>query len=324
MNYRDWFILAEGLGNRINKPQDPVLNDPAVSQYLRFSSLCDEPVEWELLAGTQAEVQEALENLQPVNWGNLTDPAVILEMIDLAFDWQVANETTRQDGTGWVNGAFYTGVAGLYHATGSDKYRQAILDKGAFANWTLRLRTGSKTFYHADDHCLGQSWLELYMGETTPSPLWILDVKRRLDQVMANPLQGRGDYNWCDALYMSPPNYGRLASITGNDAYQTFIDGQWWDATDFLYDAEFHLYYRDASYFDDREPNGKPVFWSRGNGWVIGGLVRMLQHMPEDWPERPRYITLLKEMAAALAAIQGEDGLWSSSLLYLCHRLGGE
>ena len=28
--------------------------------------------------------------------------------------------------------------------------------------------------------------------------------------------------------------------------------------------------------------NGAKVFWSRGNGWAIGGLVRILTHLPEE------------------------------------------
>jgi rhamnogalacturonyl hydrolase YesR len=316
MNYRDWTILGEGQGVDAESVSAVETFNPEEVQYVRFINLDNGPVGWELLTGQQADVEAQLALLQPVEWGDITDPGVILQMADLAFDWQVARETTRQDGTGWVNGAFYTGVGALYASTGGDKYRQAILDKGAFANWTLRLRTSNKTFYHADDHCLGQSWLELYLLDPNPSPVWIVDVKNRIDMVVANPLQGRVDYNWCDSLYMSPPLYGRLAALTGDNSYQTFIDEQWWDSTDFLYDTEHHLYYRDASYFDDREPNGMPVFWSRGNGWVIGGLVRMLQYMPLDWPERPSYVTLLQEMSSALAAIQGDDGLWSSSLLY--------
>ncbi|MEX0330212.1 MAG: glycoside hydrolase family 105 protein [Puniceicoccaceae bacterium] len=316
MNYRDWTLLGEGQGVDAETVEELVTFTPEQVQYLRFVNLDGGPIAWELLTGLQADVEAQLAGMQPVDWGDITDPLVIQGMLELAFDWQVANETDRQDGTGWVNGAFYTGVSAMYATTGLDKYRQAILDKGAFANWTLRLRTSGKRFYHADDHCLGQSWVDLYLLEDNPSPVWISDVKARLDQVMADPLAGRVDMNWCDALYMSPPLYGRIAEITGDSTYQTFIDNQWWDTTDFLYDTDFHLFYRDSSYFDDREPNGKPVFWSRGNGWVIGGLVRMLQFMPQDWPKRGDYIVLLEEMSAALAAIQGNDGLWSSSLLY--------
>lgn len=37
--------------------------------------------------------------------------------------------------------------------------------------------------------------------------------------------------------------------------------------------------------------------------------------MPSDYPDRPRYEALFRDMAAALIAVQGEDGLWRSSLL---------
>lgn len=316
-NYRDWLLMAEGPA--FQDGQAGFVRDlPAwPARYLRFESLSAEPVAWELFAGQREAVESRLAAYQPVDWGDVTDPGTIAQLLDLAFSWQMGNLSSRQGGIGWVNGAFYTGVSALYVHTGEARYRQAILDIGDRVNWTLPLRTSSKTFYHADDHCIGQSWLDLYLKEPEPDERWIADVRRRLDRVMANPLPGREDMNWCDALYMSPPNYGRLAAITGDQAYLTFIDSQWWDVTDFLYDPEFRLFYRDASYFPDREPNGQPVFWSRGNGWVIGGLVRMLEYLPADWPTRGQYLRLLEEMAGALAALQGEaDGLWSSSLLY--------
>jgi unsaturated rhamnogalacturonyl hydrolase len=85
--------------------------------------------------------------------------------------------------------------------------------------------------------------------------------------------------------------------------------------TDFLYDKTEHLYFRDSSYFDRREANGRKVFWSRGNGWVFAGLVRVLEAMPADAPQRPRYVQLYRDMAAKLITIQQPDGLWRSSLL---------
>lgn len=317
INYRDWEILSEGTANGAVIPDQAVSIDPFTALYLRFISTDDTPATWELLVGSEDEVKSQLAQLRPVDWGDISDPTIILGLLDLAFDWQIANVTQSQDGTGWVTGAFHTGVSRLYGLTGHPKYRDAILALGNSVDWTLRLITSGKTFYHSDDLCLGQSWLELYLLDPAPQEIWIEDVKARLDRIMAEPLQGRVDMNWCDALYMSPPNYVRLAEITGNDAYRTFIDGQWWDVVDFLYDPQFQLFYRDASYIGDREPNGQPVFWSRGNGWVIAGVVRMLEYMPLDWPERPNYVNLLREMSSALADIQGPvDGLWSTSLLY--------
>ena len=67
--------------------------------------------------------------------------------------------------------------------------------------------------------------------------------------------------------------------------------------------------------FQIRERNGKKVFWGRGNGWVTGGLCNVLEALPKDYPERPKYEKLLAELCAALAATQGGDGLWRASLL---------
>ncbi len=316
-NYRDWFLLHDGLAEGGVETGEPQTFDPREVLYLRLQSHTEAPVSWELATGETDAVRDRVELWKPVDWGDITDPSVILEMLDRAFSWQVERQTTRQGGIGWVNGAFHTGVSALYAATGGEAYREAIVEKGEAARWTLYERTAGKGFYHADDHCIGQSWLELYMLEPSPETRWIEDVQARLDRVMADPLPGRIDMNWCDALYMSPPVYWQLAEITGEDRYRSFIDKQWWDVTDHLYDAAYGLFYRDQSYFDDREPNGAPVFWSRGNGWVIGGLVRLLQYMPEDGPRRADYVELLREMAGSLAAIQDEDnGLWASSLLY--------
>ena len=79
--------------------------------------------------------------------------------------------------------------------------------------------------------------------------------------------------------------------------------------------TNMHIASRDSRYFDSREPNGKKVFWSRGNGWVIAGLARVLQDMPADYPDRARYVTLFKEMAEKVASLQGPDGYWRASLL---------
>src|SRR5207249_5457812 len=43
--------------------------------------------------------------------------------------------------------------------------------------------------------------------------------------------------------------------------------------------------------------------------------VRVLQYLPENFPDRQKYVDLHKRMAAKIIALQGEDGLWRSSLL---------
>jgi len=63
-----------------------------------------------------------------------------------------------------------------------------------------------------------------------------------------------------------------------------------------------------------RTSNGRKIFWSRGNGWVIAGIPRVLRYLPEDDPYYNRYVELFRTMAASIARVQGEDGLWRTNL----------
>jgi unsaturated rhamnogalacturonyl hydrolase len=120
---------------------------------------------------------------------------------------------------------------------------------------------------------------------------------------------------WCDALFMAPPVLAKLSRSTGDAKYLEYMDRQWGITSASLYHPKEHLFFRDATYLDKHEKNGRPLFWSRGNGWVMAGLVRVLQAMPAGDPARPKYVAQFKEMAAALAAVQGKDGLWRPGLL---------
>src|SRR5437667_47796 len=55
--------------------------------------------------------------------------------------------------------------------------------------------------------------------------------------------------------------------------------------------------------------------WRRRNGWVFAGMARVLAELPADHADRARYITLYREMAEKITALQGEDGYWRASLL---------
>jgi unsaturated rhamnogalacturonyl hydrolase len=74
------------------------------------------------------------------------------------------------------------------------------------------------------------------------------------------------------------------------------------------------LFFRDKRFIGQTTKNGKKIIWSRGNGWVFGGVVRILEYLPADDPQRLHYVELLKTMAASLAKCQGADGLWRPNL----------
>ncbi len=82
-----------------------------------------------------------------------------------------------------------------------------------------------------------------------------------------------------------------------------------------LYNQQDHLFFRDQRYLTQKQANGKNLYWSRGNGWVMGGLVKVLEIMPKNYPTRAKYIEQFRQMAEEVKSIQGKDGLWRSGLL---------
>ena len=80
--------------------------------------------------------------------------------------------------------------------------------------------------------------------------------------------------------------------------------------TDYLYDPPgAPLLQRDGSNLNKKEKKGEKIFWSRGNGWVLAGLARVIENMPAGYPGRQKFVDQFKDMAAKIAALQRQpDG----------------
>lgn len=83
-----------------------------------------------------------------------------------------------------------------------------------------------------------------------------------------------------DALFMAPPVYAALYTITGDKIYLNYMDSEYKECVDSLYDKEDHLFYRDNKRIPLREKNGSKQFWGRGNGWVFAGLPLIIDNLP--------------------------------------------
>lgn len=116
-------------------------------------------------------------------------------------------------------------------------------------------------------------------------------------------------------MFMAPPVLARMYVATGDRKYLETMDREWATTTQHLYDPDEHLYFRDSRYLTQKQANGRPLFWSRGNGWVLGALVKILEVLPADDPARPKYVEEFRAMCTTVASIQGKDGLWRSGLL---------
>ena len=246
----------------------------------------------------------------------------VLAVMEKAADWQLANPSQTWKSDLWHNAAFYTGVMALGEITAEPRYLAAMMKMGEGNGWRPAAR-----LYHADDHAVGQTYLDLHRLRRDPA--MIAPLRERFDFILAHPKDDNLLFNpdplakpdhldrwsWCDALFMSPPAWAKLTQATGDTRYLDYAVRQWWVTSDYLYDATDHLYLRDSRYFTLHEKNGAKVYWARGNGWVLGGLVRMLEAMPPDHPSRARLVAQFREMAARIAGLQSPDGFWRASLL---------
>jgi rhamnogalacturonyl hydrolase YesR len=223
-------------------------------------------------------------------------------------DWQLERARPHFD-QDWTYAALYAGFMAIPSTVSGSRYQDAMMEMGKGFGWQLGPRLG-----HADDEAIGQTYMQLYLERRDPAMM--APTRQSLDTVMQRPDDpAKPLWWWCDALFMAPPVFAELSSAMGDRRYIAFLDREWSITSSKLYDPAQHLFYRDASFLQKHEQNGKSVFWSRGNGWVMAGLVRVLEYLPKDDPLRPRYVEQLQQMASAVAPLQGNDGLWRPGLL---------
>ena len=242
-----------------------------------------------------------------------------------ALDWQLSHP--KHNLWDWTNGAFYAGVFSAYQTLHKSYILDSLLSMGERNQW----KPGPR-IHHADDWAICQTYIDLYR----------IKKDRRMIQPFIDTLEiSRSSVNkevqkygltwwWCDALFMGPPALLKLGMTLNDSRYLLRSDTLFKQTYDLLYNKEQNLFARDAGYLwkgsdnDRKEKNGKPVFWGRGNGWVMGGLVKVLSEMPASHPTRKFYTNLFKEMAKKLLTLQLREGFWRTSLLDPDSYPGGE
>ncbi|MFI3278057.1 MAG: glycoside hydrolase family 88 protein [Rikenellaceae bacterium] len=209
----------------------------------------------------------------------------------------------------WLSAPFF---AGLGHLAVEDNYNKEytdfLMEIGNKHKWSLYERK-----FHADDHAVGRYYLDMYYRYQ--AYYMLKPLRAQFTDIMTGDRKDKWHWTWCDALYMAPPVWSSLAKNTGDMRFLEYMDTQYHMTYDKLWDSEEKLFFRDESFLEKTENNGRKLFWARGNGWVFGGLALMIPDMPEDWSGRDFYVTLFKEMASSLKRTQRADGTWSAGLL---------
>ena len=254
----------------------------------------------------------------------LGNKKAVLDTMKRVYRYQAANQTRsviRRSGktrfikdTDWERGVFWSCASTAWLATDDNEYLDGVM--------TYALHTGFRTGPNsrfADDHVCSQAYLDVY---PIINQIEALDPTiKALDIMIDNPEPGRKDWWWCDSLFMAPPAFAALARQTGESKYLDYMNTAYWDSVEHLFDEDTGLFYRDYRYIPDglgnelREANGNKVFWSRGIGWVLASVPRLMARMPDDYPEIDRYLELFSRLAEQVIKYQQEDGFWRTSLL---------
>lgn len=224
-----------------------------------------------------------------------------------------------QMSSNWVAATFYVGASRLARVSDDTRTLRFLSAVADHYNYSVRGARSGKTMLNADDIAIGDLYEELYARRGQEGVL--MPLRQRLDWQV--PYLARAEdtsalvWWWADALYMAPPVFARMTAITGDPKYLNAADKEWRRTAARLWVEDEKLFLRDERFKDEnhRDADGDRIYWSRANGWVMGGLVRWLESVPADFAGRAFYVDLFQKMAGRVAGLQQEDGLWRASLL---------
>lgn len=222
----------------------------------------------------------------------------------------------------WTRAVYYEGLMNLYKIHPEKEYYDYAVQWGEKHNWGLRNGITTK---NADDQACGQTYIDLYLIDKQPER--IKDIKASIDLVIKS---GKvNDWTWIDAIQMGMPVFARLGKLYSDTTYYNYMYKMYMHSKNTegggLYNAKDGLWWRDKDFVPPyKEPNGEDCYWSRGNGWVVAALVRVLEIIPENEAHRNEYLKTYNEMIKALVPIQRADGFWNVSLQDATHFGGKE
>ena len=156
-------------------------------------------------------------------------------------------------------------------------------------------------------------------GTQELKPLTVNKKIARALEVMGFEADSRAhDYWWwADALYMVMPVMTKMYKLTGDTKYLRKLYENILYSDSIMLDYETRLYFRDGKYVypKHKTANGKKDFWARGNGWVLAGLAKVLQDMPESYVRQPFFVEKYVNLARAVKKTQQAQGHWTRSMM---------
>ena len=116
---------------------------------------------------------------------------------------------------------------------------------------------------------------------------------------------------WLDDLFMGVPAIAQMGKLTGDRKYYDEACKQVLSYARRMFNKEQGIYMHGWVEGMTEHPE---FHWARANGWAFMTEVELLEVLPENHPQRPQVLALLKAHAKGLAARQSGSGFWHQLL----------
>ena len=233
----------------------------------------------------------------------------VLAVMDKVNAYQI-KESSPFNSRNWKTSTYFTGVMAFYKTTKKPELLNQAIQWAERQNWQV----GNEWFFPANNLTCVQTYLEIYLIKRDEK--MITDARDYMGSRMKHtePAYEQG-WDYIDALYVGPPAFAMMGKATGEKQYIDFMNRMYWQLAGYLFDEDEGLFYRDMkARRSEKSSNGKKTLWSRGNGWAIASIPRILTYLPKEDPYYSKYKKLLQILAASLKNRQGEDGMWRVNL----------
>jgi rhamnogalacturonyl hydrolase YesR len=225
----------------------------------------------------------------------------------------------------WDNAAYHTGNMEVYKLLRDQQMLDYSIRWAEHNQWKGATEPDAskwkyKRYGEGQDFVLFGDWqicFQTYIDLYNLAP----DEKKvaRAKEVMGYEADSKAhDYWWwADALYMVMPVLTKMYKLTGDTKYLDKLYENILYSDSIMLDSETGLYFRDGKYIypKHKTDNGKKDFWARGDGWVLAGLAKVLQDMPEDYVHQSFFREKYIRLARAVAKVQQPQGYWTRSMM---------
>ena len=232
----------------------------------------------------------------------------------------------------WDNAAYHTGNMEVYNLLKDQQMLDYSIRWAEHNQWKGATESDPakwkyKNYGEGQDYVLFGDWQICFQ---TYIDLFQLDVRgkgqevreymvARAKEVMGYEADSKvHDYWWwADALYMVMPVMTKMYKLTGDEKYLRKLYDNILYSDSIMLDHETGLYFRDGKYVYPKHKTeaGKKDFWARGDGWVLAGLAKVLQDMPETYVRQPFFVEKYTNLARGVKKLQQPQGHWTRSMM---------